>query len=298
MRKTKRFTPQVLARFERQQRSEGIYEEHTAWHQVSRGDPSSYGRSHLLNLKGRLRDLLSDGEHAAQLFATMLPFLDDSLEQRKLKTGRDVHPLVAYGDGDPFASYPGTEELAEKLGIKHPKLHEKDSSVPWTATTDLVLVFKPSGSARHMLAIAVKPIDWNVDKRTIELLRLEREYWSHRHIPWLLITPKEYDAAVYNTLRRTACWALGDPVPKDLRAVACRIAIQHPHSSITDLLRRVAASTGSLELVQRALWQAIWNGELPVDLRCGWRPYFPLKHISHEAFTQLNPIASRRSAWI
>jgi hypothetical protein len=297
MRKTKRFTPQVLARFERQERSVGIYEDHTAWHQVSRGDPSSHGRSHLLNLRNRIRDLLSDGEYVTQLFATMLPSLDDSLEQRKLPTHDEVHLMVAYGNGDPFQLFPGTERLAAELGIKHPKIGDAKETVPWTASTDLVLVFKPPGGVRHMLAIAFKPVDWNKTKRTIELLRLEREFWLCRQVPWLLITPKQYDDAVFNTLLRVACWALVDEVPKEYRQLACRIATQHSHSSVTDLLYRISAFTPSFESAQRALWQAIWVGELPIDLRRGWRPHVPLKHISYDAFMQLNPIAARRTAW-
>ena len=86
MRTTKRFSPTVIARFLRQGRGEGIYEEYIPWHRVSRGDPASAGRSHLLMWRHRLRELLSDGELGEQLFATMLQNLDDSLEQFKLPT--------------------------------------------------------------------------------------------------------------------------------------------------------------------------------------------------------------------
>jgi hypothetical protein len=52
-----------------------------------------------------------------------------------------------------------------------------------------------------------------------------------------------------------------------------------------------------MEAAQRALWQAVWTGALPVDLRRGWRPHVPFRVISHAAFWDLNPIAARRSAW-
>lgn len=98
MRTTKRFTPKVLARFAREGRGTGIYEEYIPWHRVSRGDPASRGRSHLLEWKDRLRELLSDGELGAQLFAVMLPDLDDSLEQYRLEQEPSQHPLAAYQD--------------------------------------------------------------------------------------------------------------------------------------------------------------------------------------------------------
>jgi hypothetical protein len=123
MRTTKRFTPAVLARFERQGRGTGTYEDYSAWHQVTRGDPASRGRSHLLNWKGRLIHLLSDGELGEQLFATMLRDLDDSLEQHKLTLDDSPHPLLAYGAPVSDELFPGTLRLAEELGIRHPKVY-------------------------------------------------------------------------------------------------------------------------------------------------------------------------------
>ena len=299
MRKTKRFTPAVLERFERQERSEGIYEDYLAWHQVTRGDPSSRGRSHILKWRGRLRDFLSDGEMRAHLFGTMLPNLDDSLENFKLTVGYSVHLLARYGSyPDPYQLFPGTEAISKQLEIRHPELHGTNERCLWNSSTDLVLIFKDALGTRSMLAIAFKPNDWSTNKRTIELLRLEREFWIKRNVPWLLITPQLYDDAVAKALCRTACWALAEEVSQDRRQLACQIANRYPFGTVTELLYAICAYTQSMEIAQRALWQAIWKGELPIDLRRGWRPHVPLKHLSHDAFMQLNPIASRRSSWI
>jgi hypothetical protein len=225
MRTTKRFTPAVLARFERQGRGTGTYEDYIGWHQVTRGDPASRGRSHLLNWKGRLIHLLSDGELGEQLFATMLPNLDDSLEQHKLTPEDSPHPLLAYGAPVSDELFPGTLRLAEELGIRHPKVYGKGESDDWVMTTDLVLVFDRPGEARTMLALAFKPKGWDKSRRAKQLLRLEREYWLRRGVPWLLITPELYDKRVLMTLRRIACWAIVDPVSPELRRVACEIAM-------------------------------------------------------------------------
>jgi hypothetical protein len=298
MRTTKRFTPTVIARFIREGRGEGTYEDYVGWHRVTRGDPASSGRSHIFTWKNRQRDLLSDGELGQQLFATMLPNLDDSLEQYELSPTPCMHPLAAYGEGDLTTLFPGTVELAKELGIKHPKLSEKGKTIPWHLSTDLLLVFKSANGKRQVLALAYKPDDWKSKRRTCELLSLEREYWERRGIQWLLITPKLSDVLVVLTLRRISCWALADEVPVELRHLATRIALEHPNDSLTTVLEKIQMPAGSMELAQNALWQAVWNGELPIDLTRGWRPHVPLKVVTSLQFAAFNPVASRRSAWI
>jgi hypothetical protein len=264
---------------------------------VTRGDPASCGRSHLLNWRGRLIDLLSDGELGEQLLATMLPDLDDSLEQHKLTREDSLHPLVAYGAPVSEESLPGTVRLAEELGIRHPMVRDKGQSDDWVMTTDLVLVFNRPGEGRTMLALAFKPKGWNKRRRTKELLRLEREYWLRRDVPWLLITPDLYDKRVLLTLRRIACWTIVDPVAPALRRIACDIANTNPFASVTQLLQRIDLQCSSMYMAQCALWQAVWYGDLPIRLTRGWRPHLPLEHISAEEFALQNPIASRRSSW-
>ena len=298
MRKTKRFTPTVIARFLREGRGNGTHEDYIPWHRVSRGDPSSRGRSHLLLWRSRLRELLSDGELGAQLFATMLPDLDDSLEQFLLSIEDSAHPIAAYGENCGSAVFPGTERLASELGIRHPRVTGNGSSAKWRATTDLLLVFKQAGLPRSMLAVAFKPIDWGGKARERELLRLEREYWVRRQVPWLLVTPTLYDQRTVLTLRRVSCWGLAEDVAAADVALAAQIAEAQVSSSLTQVLHQIAERVGTLEVAQRALWRSVWSGRLRVDLRMGWRPHAPLRHISLKAFTALNPIASRRTAWI
>ena len=248
--------------------------------------------------RGRLRELLSDGELGEQQFATMLPDLDDCVEQCPLTTEDSAHLLTAYGERDTSVLIPGTVELCRQLGIKHPKISDSSETTLWRATTDLVLVFKREQSPRTLLALAFKPSGWDKGRRTKELLKLEREYWIRRGVPWLLITPELYDFRVVLTLRRIACWALAEDVPIEARRLAARVARERAGFSVTRVLEVIASMVGSMELSQRALWQAVWNGDLPIDLRRGWRPHVPLQLIPADEFTNLNPIASRRSAWI
>lgn len=297
MRTTKRFTPKVLERFVREGRGTGTHENYIPWHRVSRGDPSSLGRSHLMIWRNRLRELLSDGELEAQLFATMVPNLDDAVEQCKLDTDEAPHLLANYGNGNPWKLFPGTLEIAAQLGMKHPMVRSGQSVRPWVASSDLVLIFKNTYGQRKALAIAFKPAGWDKRRRTIELLNLEHQYWAAREVPWLLITPELYDRRVALTLRRVAPWALGESTSFEDRQVTTNVALQMAGVSVTSVLDRAAGILGSLETAQRTLWQAVWCGELPIDLRRGWRPQSPLKFISDSEFIDLNPIAVRRSAW-
>jgi hypothetical protein len=164
-------------------------------------------------------------------------------------------------------------------------------------TTDLVLVMKSTGGGRTALAIAFKPSGYAASRRTIELLKLEREFWLCRGVPWLLITPEQSDQTTVLTLRCVAAWALGDEVTANHRRVATRVAMSLPGRSLTHLLWNLADKLGALDLAQRALWQAIWIGELPADLRRDWRPHYPLSLVDQKQFSDFNPIASGRSAW-
>lgn len=299
MRTTKRFTPDVLERFHREGRGQGSFETYVAWHKVSRGDPSSHGFSSLLNWRGRLLDLLSTGELCAQLFATMLPNLVDVREQLPLakEFTLDQQQLMR-GLGADGPIEPGTPVIADDLRFRHPVLRERGRQAVWVMTTDLLLFLEVPHEKLSPLAVAIKDATWEQDPRTKQLLAIERHFWVSRGVPWILLTPKQWDRRVLATIQRLACWALGDPVSMESRRLACDIAHANPTSSVTELVRLIRSRVRENDAGERALWQAVWMGDLPVDLRRGWRPHVPLKHITAREFSELNPIAARRSAWI
>jgi len=299
MRTTKRFDPGVLDRFERQGRGLGTQQNYMPWHQVTRGDPASSGRSHLMHWHGRLRHLLSDLEWGAQLFGLMPANVEDSIEQVPLALEFAGHPLLAYSARAPQCAMPGTLELARELCIRHPRVHGRGRSQNWRLSTDLVLVLRDSSDrALKMLAIAVKPSSWAERRRTVDLLRLERAYWLARDVEWLLITPEVSSKSVVLTLRRTCQWALAETVPAGLFDLAVAIALANPWATVTALIEAIEKYAESRHQAQCALWQAVWSGALPISLERGWRPQEPLLRISDTVFWAQNPIVSRRSAWI
>lgn len=298
MRTTKRFTPDVLDRFRREGRGTGVYTEYIPWHRVSRGDPASRGRSHLLNWRGRQRELLSDGELVMTLFVTMLPGIDDLREQFPLSLEVAPHEVCDYYPVSIPQGFPGTQDIAAQLGYKHPMVTEKDNSVPWVMSTDLLVVLKRTDGGRELLAIAYKTPEELKKRRTKQLLEIEQAYWCARNVAWLLITPQQFDKRVGLTLRRIAPWVLDIPVSENVIRQVADIVSARPEQSLTLTLQYLCSVTGEMELAQRALWQAVCLGYLPIDLARGWRPHQPLKRLTQQDFLAQNPIAMRRSAWI
>ena len=109
MRTTKRFTPAVLDRFKREGRGTGIFQDYIPWHKVSRGDPASSGRSHLVIWRSRLRELLSDGE-----------LRSDELDRAHAEALRGAGP---WGQGFPEPVFDGVFDVLDwrVVGEKHLK---------------------------------------------------------------------------------------------------------------------------------------------------------------------------------
>lgn len=299
MRTIKRFTPDILDRYKDLGRGTGTYKTYIPWHRVSRGDPASWGRSHLLYWHDRHIELLSDKEFIATFFASRLLFLspkNDLREQFPLSLEEAPHELADYDVQFRANRFPGTLEIADNLNIKHPMTHGDGRSAPWVMTTDFLIMLQTNSGARSLLAIAIKD-KVTITKRVKQLLNIEKAYWQYRGVLWIFITPNEYHPLVANTLQRTWPWALENPVPEAHLNAAETAIHRYQTYSLTHLQNQLSKQLGDLSQAQNAIWQAVWSGQVPVDLRRGWRPHIPLRIISQEEFDQLNPVLMRRSAW-
>lgn len=297
MRTTKRFTPAVLRRFSQKGRGQGIFEEYRAWHQVSRGDPASRGRSHFFDWNGLCVDLLSDRERVVFLLASMVPGVVDVRAQFPLSLHSAPHELEAYAGWRIPASLPGAKEIALSLGIKLPVVTNDDEHEDWTPTTDLLLTLRDSSGQLSLLAIAFKLAKELSARRKRELLRLEYEYWLRRDVPWLLLTEQLIDPVFAECLERAWYWALHEPLDEATLRIATSTIKDLEGHSLTYVLECLVQRCGSLEIAQHAFWQAVWKGWAPVDLRRGWRPHLPVRLLPEATFWALNPIVARRSAW-
>lgn len=297
MRTTKQFTPDLLDRFKTEGRGQGTYTSYRPWHGVSRSEPSSMGRSHLMTWGGRQRNFLSDDEWGASHFSLWTPGVNDLREQFPLSLESGCHELSAYDVRLASSKYPGTLEIAEQLGYRHPRINGNGRSTFWIISSDLLLTLVDESGTRKLLAIACKP-SANLSKRSIELLSIERAYWAARNVEWLLVTPDQYDERVELTLRTSFPWGLSETITDEARSAAVDVARAHEGYPLSHVLDRIEYALGQdQDYAQRAFWQAVWSGILPMNLRRGWRPHLPVELLSYSGFFELNPIASRRTAW-
>jgi TnsA endonuclease N terminal len=296
MRTQKRFTADLLRRFEREGRGTGTHQNYVPWHRVGRGDPASIGRSHLTNWRNRLIETLSDKEWRGIHFALMLNNLADVREQLPLAFEGAPHEGSDYNVSYLGKTYPGTSDIAKQLGIKHPLVQGGEERSAWTMTTDQLLALN-HGCKVELLALSYKPDVIALTKRKRELLALEREYWLCRGVRWLLITPAQYELTVALTLLRAAPWALAQPVPELSLSTAVNIAVRNSFRSFTTVINMIGDALGEQSAAEFCFWQAVFRGDLPLDLRRGWRPHLPITLVSSPEFRAFNPIISGRSAW-
>lgn len=299
MRTTRRFTPRLIRRWRDIGRGEGRLSAYSPWHQVTRGDPASRGRSHLLTWAktGRLSHFLSDGELIAFYFATMLPGVVDIREQFPLAIERDSHELSLYSTAHLAGTHPGTVEIFRDASAKHPELKHQGDAELWHLTTDLLITRCLEG-IWSLLAVSVKPDVEDLSARARELLLLEQRYWEARGVSWLLLTPGQYDMRVGKSLQRSAPWVMsGEQTAKADWERCAAVVADLEGVPLTQVLKAVAASfAGDMAAAQQVFWQSVWHGQLPLDLRRGWRPEEPVRLLDMEAFYALNPLWSGRSA--
>ena len=298
MRKGIRFTPARLEKWRAAGRGTGTGSEYQPWHQVTRSDPGSRGRSHLIYWRfGRLHHFLSDQELVAFGFASMLPNLVDLREQFPLVYDEHVVELASYSVDRLNQTTPGTSAIAEALGLRHPVVRAGGVTLPWVMSTDILLTLSMPNGRQELLAISVKHDDELANVRTCELLQIERDYWRQQGVYWLLLTPKLYAPEVANTIRIAMPWTIGQPdVPAEWVDACSSIGQELNGMTLTLALallsHRLNLAAGE---AQRVLWQTIWSGRLPIDLCRNARSSAQIEVIPEELFWAQNPISARRT---
>lgn len=300
MRTGRRFTPALLENWYASGRGAGTGAAYQPWHQVTRSDPGSKGRSHLINWRfGRLHHFLSDQELLAFGFVSMWSGLLDLREQFPLDHDEHVVELAAYRSDKIARLTPGTTEIANELGFKHPVLRNGGVTLPWVMSTDLLLTYVAANGCAELLAISVKHDDELKVPRTRELLAIEREYWRRQGVCWLLLSPSLYNRGVTASVLAGMPWCVGKPsMPMEVLEACVAIKqelIYLPFSQALSVL------SGALEVsisdAQCIYWQAVWRGMLLLDLSYPVRPSSPLIWLTESDFWAQNPIVSRRTAW-
>ena len=222
--------------------------------------------------------------------------VDGVLARRLANEGDELKVGDLVGWWAPAGSDAGA--IAAALAVKHPKTTDGPESADWVMTTDFLITLRKNYGTIELLAVAIKSDNEITKKRSLELLAIERAYWVARGVNWLLITPALYDERVGLNLRMQMPWTLGERASAQDRLKALEIVRRFPGRSLTFILHRLEATLGNMDLAQRAFWQAVYSGEIPMSLRRGWRPHQPVVLLPQGDFNAQNPIASRSSAWI
>jgi hypothetical protein len=180
-RKGKRFTPKLLAKFDKEGRGRGTHQNYAPYHQVTRSDPSSKGTSTIVPGQKGFSDphLLSEGELVkGYFFAAMLEHLDDLRPQYKLNLNPHAGEAIEYLQPAPEDYFPGTLQLATAMGIRHPIVRLDGVSDWWRMTTDIVTTIRPPNGICRLLALSCKTVAFAaLNKREKNLLAIDREYW-------------------------------------------------------------------------------------------------------------------------
>ena len=299
MRKGQRFTPARLRAWQLSGRGTGTGGNYEPWHQVTRSDPGSRGRSHLINWRlGRLHHLLSDHELLIMGFATMVPGLTDIREQFPLSQETHTHELATYRSDALNKVVPGTLALAKQMGVRHPKLGAMTDVAWWVMTTDLLLTITgPSGT--KLVAVSIKYDNDLSSPRTLELLALERAYWFCQGVEWLLITPRTYAIEVGRTIVKVLPWGLATEKLSESALYHCTELMPQIHGATVQRVLQILsdAMACSQSVASFALWGAVWHGALPIDLDVRMCPQAVLRMLSKSDFYQQNPVIAGRSAW-
>lgn len=299
MRKGQRFTPARLRAWQLSGRGTGTGGDYEPWHQVTRSDPGSRGRSHLINWRlGRLHHLLSDHELLIMGFSAMVPGLTDIREQFPLELETHTQELATYRSEALNKLAPGTLELAKQLGIRHPKLGLRTDMAWWVMTTDLLLTVDGVAGTK-LLAVSIKYDNSLSSPRTLELLALERAYWVSQGVEWLLITPRTYAMDVGRTLVKVLPWGLSPSALSEATERLCSELKPKIHgSTVQRALQMLSdALACSPPDASFALWGAVWRGVLPIDLNVRMCPQAVLRILPEPDFLQQNPVIAGRSAW-
>lgn len=304
MKKIRQFTPELLEKWERSGRGKGTFGDYSPWHQITRSDPSSRGRSHHLYcpLTERHHHLLSDGEKMLFGFALMVPGIIDAREQYMLSTHSHLSAISDYLGVHYFnARHPflqqGTVEVASQLGIKHP-WEEKDGL--WRLSTDLLITIVDDEHCYELLALAYKSREV-LTQRQRELLKIEREYWLLEGVRWQLITPDIFNPLIGDTVSRVLPWVLhpSHQFTSNDRSECAYLVNNKDGMPLADVIDFISDRFSINKTATQALfWQTIWAGQIPLDL-C--RDHFvrtPIHLLSENEFAKQNPVISRRSAWL
>lgn len=134
-----------------------------------------------------------------------------------------------------------TYEIAQDLGIKHPT--DPKTGVPVVMTTDFLITLR-HGKEEKFVARTIKPSEKLDDKRTIEKLQIEKEYWGNKGISWAIVTEKQLPKTMINNIKWLhASYYIDEEWQKSTHDIVCKklkvMLGDNPDVHIMDLLTQI-----------------------------------------------------------
>ena len=219
-------------------RGQGEVRQYLPWVQVQ--DFSSQGTiSRIAGHKtGRTHHFMSSGETD---YFYLLDWSDEVLDIREQYPLQDIEAAIA---------------IAADKGIRYPK--DPVSGFPYVLTSDFLITTKTGVKAR-----TVKRSAELHNRRTLEKLEIERQYWQHAGIDWKLVTEHEMPAVKIRNIKwlHTAVSTITPPVPKDLIEDIVQYHTNRGHSIYETAVwieRQFNLLEGSgLQIMRQLLWLKI-----------------------------------------
>lgn len=279
----------AIKRYHKEGRGKGIGKDYKPWLKVERSGLPSKGKSSILLYNGRQHHFFSKGEVSCFLLATMLADFLEAREQFPLNLEPSEHEILAYTEEKAEEFFPGTRQIAEELGIRHPR-------DPWVMSTDLLISFR-IGTVIKFLAISYKP-SLPTDKRKLDLLRIEKAYWEARGIKWLFITADLITRSFANQLQALRVFALDDNINLDYKLMQLMVSeMQSFKGSYAQFIQYFINLGHDNSLAKKAFWTGYWYGLIPLKITGRFNPCAPLEAMPPLEFLRMNPIFTESSAW-
>lgn len=174
-------TQEKIIQFQKEGRGLGEKEFYKPW--IQGKDFRSLGRCHRILgiLTGRVHYFFSDIEAD---FFFILEWNSNVLDIR------EQFPLPTIE----------TEQIAAKLGVAHPKCKDGSSYV---MTTDFLITYQdPISRKIKYIARSVKPLSGLSEKRTLQKLQIEQQYWKSQDINWKCVTENSFSRQKAKNIRK------------------------------------------------------------------------------------------------
>lgn len=176
--RTTRWTEEKIAKYIAEGRGSGELENYKPW--LTNQDFASKGRTHRPKSwkTNRIMQLFSDIE---EHYMDILDWAENVIDIREqFPLDREV-----------------TIKIAESKNIKHSI--DKDTGTPIVMTTDFLITVRGKKGYQYW-AKSIKPVEKLNEKRVIEKLEIERQYWQNHNVEWGIVTEEDIPQSLWKNI--------------------------------------------------------------------------------------------------